>query len=394
METEIVSIQEEHIDVEALRRAGEILQNGGLVAFPTETVYGLGGDALNPDSARKIYAAKGRPSDNPLIVHICRFEDIYRITSYVPKEAGALAEAYWPGPMTMILPKADCVPEETTGGLDTVAVRMPSHKTALQLIAYAGGYVAAPSANISGKPSPTAAKYVVEDMQGKIDMIIDGGQVGIGLESTIVDLTVSPPQILRPGYVTEEMLARVLGEVEWDRASFLPDSGQEPGGQDPGEQVSGTEPPKEQSLGEQVSGVQASKAQSPRAPGMKYRHYAPEGELTVVQGSEEEVLAYINARTASDGLQGHKTGVIAAQETASRYGAAVVKSVGSRKDQASIARHLYEILREFDEEKVTRIYSESFQSEGFGQAIMNRLLKAAGHNVICLPQKDGTEKKQ
>lgn len=356
METEIVSIQEEHMDEKALRRAGEILRNGGLVAFPTETVYGLGGDALNPDSARKIYAAKGRPSDNPLIVHICRFEDIYKITSYVPKEAEDLAKAFWPGPMTMILPKSDRVPKETTGGLDTVAVRMPSHKTALQMISYAGGYVAAPSANISGKPSPTTAKYVWEDMQGKVDMIIDGGPSGVGLESTIVDLTVSPPQILRPGYVTEEMLARVLGKVEWDRASFLPDS-----------------------------------RQAPRAPGMKYRHYAPEGELTIVQGRAEEVLAYINAHTASDGQQGHKTGVIATCETVSRYEAAIVKSVGSRTDQEAIARHLYEILREFDEEKVTRIYSESFQSEGFGQAIMNRLLKAAGHKVIRLSREDGVE---
>ncbi|MCM1568050.1 MAG: L-threonylcarbamoyladenylate synthase [Roseburia sp.] len=349
METEIVRIQEEHIEEEALRRAGEILKKGGLVAFPTETVYGLGGDALNPDSARKIYAAKGRPSDNPLIIHICRFEDIYKITTHVPKEAKRLAEAYWPGPMTMILPKADCVPGETTGGLDTVAVRMPAHKTALKMIAYAGGYVAAPSANASGKPSPTLAKYVAEDMQGKIDMIIDGGTVGIGLESTIVDLTVSPPQILRPGYITQQMLSRVLGRVESDAASLSQESGK-----------------------------------APRAPGMKYRHYAPRGELTVVQGGEEEVISYINDCVGRDSSRGERTGVMATAETASRYRAEVVKCVGSRKDEEAIARHLYEILREFDAEQVTRIYSESFRTEGFGQAIMNRLLKAAGYKVVCL----------
>lgn len=347
METKIVKVEEEHIDDEVLRQAGEILKEGGLVAFPTETVYGLGGDALNPQSSAKIYAAKGRPSDNPLIVHICKLEDLEKITAAIPPAAMALAEAFWPGPMTMILPKADCVPKETTGGLDTVAVRMPSHKTALKLIEYAGGYIAAPSANTSGKPSPTVAKYVVEDMQGKIDMIIDGGAVGIGLESTIIDLTVNPPQILRPGYITQPMLSEVLGKVEWDKTLFDADS-----------------------------------KEAPRAPGMKYRHYAPKGQLTIVRGDEEAVLNYINEHSKQEEALGEKVGVIAVSETASGYRAAVVKSIGSRSDEDAIARHLYEILREFDDEQVTRIYSESFSSEGFGQAIMNRLLKAAGHSVV------------
>ncbi len=354
METKIIRIQQNienltMVEEESLRQAGEILKLGGLVAFPTETVYGLGGNALNKDSSRKIYAAKGRPSDNPLIIHINHFDDIYSIVTEVPEAARKLAEAFWPGPLTMILPKSDKVPYETTGGLDTVAVRMPSHPIARKLIAYGGGYVAAPSANASGKPSPTVAKYVEEDMAGKIDVIIDGGAVGIGLESTIIDLTVNPPQILRPGYITEAMFRQLLDEVDTDVTILRSDSGQ-----------------------------------APKAPGMKYRHYAPKGELTIVTGEEEQVVSYINLRAAEDKEQGEKVGVIGTEEVLGQYRADVIKSVGSRKDEESIARHLYTILREFDDEGVTQIYSEGFDTEGFGQAIMNRLLKAAGHKIINL----------
>ena len=333
----------------ALRRAGEVIRAGGLVAFPTETVYGLGGDALNRESSRKIYAAKGRPSDNPLIVHICKFEDIRQIVKEVPEEACRIAEAFWPGPLTMILPKSELVPKETTGGLDTVAVRFPSDKIAQKLIEYSGGYIAAPSANLSGRPSPTVAKYVAEDMDGRIEMIIDGGAVGIGLESTIIDLTVSPPQILRPGYVTEEMLRKVLGRVDTD-----------------------------------VTILSAYSGQAPKAPGMKYRHYAPKGELTIVEGEPDAVVAYINGQVQKARENGEKTGVIGTDECAGRYCADVVKSVGSREDEESIARHLFTALREFDDENVERMYSESFDSAGLGQAIMNRLLKAAGHHVVRL----------
>ena len=353
-DTRIISLQGNSKDDEALREAGKILKQGGLVAFPTETVYGLGGDALNPDSSRKIYAAKGRPSDNPLIVHIYRLEDLYKITTDVSENAKKLAEAFWPGPLTMILKKNDLVPRETTGGLDSVAVRMPSHAGAAKMIEYAGGFVAAPSANLSGRPSPTVAKYVVEDMNGRVDMILDGGEVGIGLESTIVDLTVDPPQILRPGYITKEMLEEVLGRVENDETLFTVKDGQ-----------------------------------APRAPGMKYRHYAPKGELAIVRGDEKQVVAYINEQLEKAQKAGEKTGVIAAQQTVSLYRADSVKSAGDRRDEETIARRLYSILREFDEENVTKIYSESFGEgpggrEGLGQAIMNRLLKAAGHQVISL----------
>ena len=352
MNTKVITCMEED-DKDCLAEAGRIIRSGGLVAFPTETVYGLGGDALNPDSSRKIYAAKGRPSDNPLIVHICRFEDIYRLVSDLPEHAKKLAaarklaDAFWPGPLTMILPKSEAVPLETTGGLHTVAIRLPSHKTALALIAAAGGYVAAPSANTSGRPSPTLAKYVLEDMQGRIDMIVDGGEVGIGLESTIVDLTVEPAEILRPGYVTEKMLKEVLGRIETDRAVLDENS-----------------------------------RQTPKAPGMKYRHYAPKGELTIVSGESARVSAYVNEQIGIARAAGKKTGVIAAEETRQDYLADVCKSVGSRQDELSAAKRLYRILREFDEENVEIIYAEAFKSEGLGQALMNRLLKAAGHRIV------------
>lgn len=349
MDTIYVVIKGDYSDEDQIRRAGDVLKAGGLVAFPTETVYGLGGDALNPASSKKIYAAKGRPSDNPLIVHICRWEDIYRVAEAVTEEAGRLAEAFWPGPLTMILKKKDTVPAETTGGLDTVAVRFPSHPVARRLIEAAGGFVAAPSANASGKPSPTMAEYVAEDMNGRIDMILDGGAVGIGLESTIVDVSGEKPTILRPGYVTQEMLEKVLGEVSVDRTI-----------------------------------LDGTTAQRPKAPGMKYRHYAPKGELSIVEGDPEAVVDRINSLCACAAAAGKKTGIIATDETFSRYRATSVKSVGSRGDEEAIAHSLYRILREFDDEEIEVMYTESFPTDGMGQAIMNRLLKAAGHRIITV----------
>lgn len=359
MDTKVVLLKGDTDDEPALREAGTILQAGGLVAFPTETVYGLGGDALNPDSSRKIYAAKGRPSDNPLIVHICRWEDIYEIAEEVPEAAVRLAKEFWPGPLTMILKKKDMVPKETTGGLDTVAVRFPSHPAAQKMIEYAGGFVAAPSANLSGRPSPTDCKYVIEDMQGRIEMILDGGSVGIGLESTIIDLTADPPQILRPGYVTGEMLERVVQKVEDDPTLFS-----------------------------------AREGVAPRAPGMKYRHYAPKGDLVIARGTEESVASYINGKAKAYREQGERIGVICVEQTAWRYSACdVVKTIGDRGDEEAIARHLYRILREFDDENVTKIFSESFglekEDRGLGQAIRNRLLKAAGHQVVNCDRAEG-----
>lgn len=352
METQVVVIDENRIDEEALAeiaRAGDIIKKGGLVAFPTETVYGLGGDALNPESSKKIYAAKGRPSDNPLIVHVADLEHLKEIVKEIPEEAKKLSDAFWPGPLTMIFEKNDRVPRETTGGLDTVAVRMPCNKTALELIKASGGYIAAPSANTSGRPSPTVARYCIEDLSGRIDMIIDGGQVGIGLESTIVDLTGPVPMVLRPGYITLEMLRSVLPDVDIDKTI-----------------------------------IDADSAEKPKAPGMKYRHYAPRGVLTIVQGEQNKVVEYINSETALFRQQGKKVGVIATDLTKDMYHADVIKSAGDRNDEKTIAHELFRVLREFDDEQVDIMFSESFDENGIGQAIMNRLLKAAGHNVKTL----------
>lgn len=347
MDTSWQRISGEHPDADVLREAGRMIRNGGLVAFPTETVYGLGGDALNPDSSKRIYAAKGRPSDNPLIVHIAELAALPRIVAYIPDAARVLAKHFWPGPLTMIFQKSDLVPYETTGGLDTVAVRFPSNPIALAFIKEAGGYIAAPSANTSGRPSPTRARHVYEDLNGKIEMLLDGGDCEIGLESTIVDLTEDIPVILRPGYITEEMLANVLMQVDVDRTILSA-----------------------------ASGI------APKAPGMKYRHYAPKGELSIIKGKTERVISYVNERLAEDLRQHKRAGVIATDETVDSYVTCVKKSVGKRSDEASIARRLYEILREFDEEAVEDIYAEAFDDTGLGQAIMNRMLKAAGHRVI------------
>ncbi|RKM60284.1 threonylcarbamoyl-AMP synthase [Butyrivibrio sp. XB500-5] len=352
MNTELVVIDEKNIDDAAkasIDKAGNIIKSGGLVAFPTETVYGLGGDALNKHSSEKIYAAKGRPSDNPLIVHVSDMDALTKIVKEVPEAAKKLADAFWPGPLTMIMNKTDAVPYETTGGLDTVAIRMPNNKIALELIKASGGYIAAPSANTSGRPSPTVARYCVEDLSGKIEMIIDGGQVGIGLESTIVDLTSDEPMILRPGYITADMIKEVLGKVSIDKTI-----------------------------------IDSTSTLKPKAPGMKYKHYAPKGELTIVQGPMEEVIKYINDKAACAKKSGKRVGVIGTDATKDKYVADIVKSLGDREDENTIAHELFKALREFDDDKVDIMFSESFDDNGIGQAIMNRLLKAAGHNVIVL----------
>lgn len=342
----IIEDMTEKISPEGIRLAGEILKNGGLVAFPTETVYGLGANALDEEAAAKIYAAKGRPSDNPLIIHIARIEDLEKIAERVPWQALRLAEAFWPGPLTMIFQKKEIVPYGTTGGLDTVAVRMPDHKIAREVIVCGGGYIAAPSANTSGRPSPTTAAHVAEDLSGRIDMIIDGGSVKIGLESTIVDLSGETPVILRPGYINQEMLQEVIGSVEMDKGLLAED--------------------------EKIR---------PKAPGMKYKHYAPKADMVIIEGKPEAVVNKINAQIAEGEKQGKKIGILASDETAARYHGGIVKSIGSIYDELTISQHLYGILREFDELAVTEIYSEAFETPKMGQAIMNRLIKAAGHQI-------------
>ena len=348
METEVLKIDPDHIDGEGMDRAGALIAAGELVAFPTETVYGLGGDGLNPEASGKIYAAKGRPSDNPLIIHIADFEDMKRIADQIPPEAKLLSDAFWPGPLTMIVKKSAAVPDATTGGMDTVAVRMPSHPVARELIRRSGCVIAAPSANLSGRPSPTEASHCVEDLSGRIPMIIDGGPVGIGIESTIIDLTEEEPMVLRPGYITPEMLSQVLGqEVVIDPGILAADD-----------------------------------TRKPKAPGMKYRHYAPKADMIIVEGTSDRVVAKINELVKEKQKAGIRTAVIATEETRALYQADEILSIGSRTDEDSIARHLFGILRTCDELEVGAIYSESFATPRIGQAIMNRLLKAAAHQVI------------
>ena len=348
MKTKLYKIDEKHINDDKMQEAGNLIAAGELVAFPTETVYGLGADALDPNASQKIYAAKGRPSDNPLIVHIAEVADLERVAKIVPKQAKILAEAFWPGPLTMVLWKKDEVPHATTGGLNTVAVRMPNHPVALDLISKSKTLIAAPSANTSGRPSPTEATHVMEDLDGKIAMVLDGGPVGIGIESTIIDLTEAVPMVLRPGYITPEMLSEILGEeVIIDPAILAVDEGAKP-----------------------------------KAPGMKYKHYAPKADMVIIDGEKECVVEKISSLLQESKKQGKKAAVIATEETKAFYGTDVVLSIGSREEEDSIAKHMYKILRECDKLEVDVIYSESFKTPRIGQAIMNRLLKAAGHQVI------------
>ncbi len=349
MNTIIKKVDELRLQPEDLSEAAQILRNGGLVAFPTETVYGLGANALEASAAKKIYEAKGRPSDNPLIVHICRVEDIEVLAREIPEMAYHLAEVFWPGPLTIILKKKEIVPHGTTGGLETVAIRLPANQIARKLIEESRVFVAAPSANISGKPSPTKAEHVIKDMKGKVDMIIDGGSATLGLESTIVDLTGPVPVILRPGCITKVMLENVIGTVEVDPAILS---------KTPGVNV------------------------APKAPGMKYRHYAPEGNLTIYEGDLKLVIDAINEKAKEKTESGKRVGVIATDETKTLYRYGTVMTIGSRREEASIAAGLYAILREFDELHAEYIYTESFADNSLGHAIMNRLLKAAGYRIV------------
>ena len=347
MKTEYVDLRDDKNLTTGLCRAVTIIKNGGLVAFPTETVYGLGANGLDENAVPKIYEAKGRPSDNPLILHISEFDEIKNIVKEIPDTAVILADEFWPGPLTMVLKKSDIVPYRTTGGLESVAVRMPSNKIAREFIKMTGVPVAAPSANASGRPSPTKASHVLGDLDGKIDMVIDGGTVDIGLESTIVDVTGEIPIILRPGFITEEMLSEAIGRVRIDEA---------------------------------VKNLSPDNNLKPKAPGMKYRHYAPQGKMTIYKGNPEKVVKIINEEIIKS--EGKKTAVLATDETKSYYKADIVMSVGSRRDYESIAHNLFNALRNFDDMGAEIIFSESFDENRLGFAIMNRLHKSAGYNIV------------
>ena len=335
-----------------VREAAELIKKGELVAFPTETVYGLGADAMNKMASARIYAAKGRPSDNPLIVHICDLDQVSSLADDIGSISWRVMEHFWPGPLTVILKKKEIVPDQTTGGLATVAIRMPSHPVAEALIRESGTVIAAPSANISGRPSPTTAQHVFEDMDTRIPMILDAGTVGIGIESTILDMTGDRPVILRPGYISKDQLAGILGDVFVDPA---------------------------------VSGREARDDIRPKAPGMKYRHYAPKGQLILFEGEVDKVAAAIRQLAMEKTGEGFKVGVISTDESADRYQdcpAAYVRSIGRRQEPESIAASLYGLLRDCDQQGLDYILSESFFEEGIGDAVMNRMLKAAAYHLI------------
>lgn len=337
----------ENIDI--LNKAAEIIKSGGLVAFPTETVYGLGGDGLNPDASKKIYTAKGRPSDNPLILHISDISQLDRLVKEVGDNAHKLIDHFWPGPLTLVFKKQDIVPDETSGGLSTVAIRYPENKVAQEFISLCNTPIAAPSANTSGRPSPTRASHVEFDLSGKIDMIIDGGHCEFGLESTIVDVSDdSSPCLLRPGSITLEMLREVLGEIAVDKAV--------------------------------VTKLEVGEA--PKAPGMKYTHYSPSAEVVIVRGDNDKVVSKINELIKLSSDMGYKTGVIATEENKNRYINTDVLVVGNQKSPETIAANLFKMLRKCDYHGIEKVYAEGLQEDDIGLAIMNRLKKAAGYSII------------
>ena len=329
-------------DKNAIEEAAAILRRGGLLGIPTETVYGLGADGLNEDAVRRIFLAKGRPQDNPLILHVPDAGWLERCCTDIPSAAYALAERFWPGPLTMILPRRDCVPLRTTGGLDTVGVRCPDHPVTRAIIAAADTPVAAPSGNTSGRPSPTCARHMMEDMMGKIDGIVDGGDCAVGVESTIIDLTVQPPRLLRPGGLPLEELEAVLGEVAVDKAV-------------------------RQRLGD---------GEKAKAPGMKYRHYAPRAAVTVVTGTPRRSAAYIREHLPAG------AGVICFDEYAPLFAGHIVHRLGSQEDKLAQARHVFDALRTFDDTDVTAIFAQCPDESGLGLAVGNRLKKAAGFHTV------------
>ncbi|MEM2759123.1 MAG: L-threonylcarbamoyladenylate synthase [Candidatus Methanomethylicia archaeon] len=345
--TLILKVDPENLEMDKITIAANVIRNGGLVAFPTETVYGLGVDALNAEAVKRMYMVKMRPLDNPTIVHVSRISDVYRLSVEVPDKAEELMKRFWPGPLTIVLKASEIVPRVTTGGLDTVGIRMPNHKVALALIDSSETPIAAPSANIAGRPSPTLAQHVIQDFYGKIDVILDAGPTRIGVESTVLDLTQTPPQILRPGGVTYEELKEVLGEV-----SIHPSV---------------------------IAKIEVEYAHS---PGMKHKHYAPKAELIVVEGDLNKIVDKIIELTEEYSKFGLKIGILATDETMHRYGKGIVKSMGSRSDLKSAAKNLFKLLREFDDENVNLILAEGLPLKGLGLAIMNRLRRASGYNII------------
>ena len=345
--TKIVQVDENNVDQRLINEAADIIKAGGLVAFPTETVYGLGANGLDEDAVENIYKAKGRPSDNPLILHISAKEELNPLVEEIPQLAYDCIERFWPGPLTIIFKKSEIIPNIITAGLDTVAIRMPDHPIASKLISQSGVPIAAPSANLSGKPSPTKGSHVIEDMMGKIDMIIDGGNTGVGLESTVLDLSTEIPTILRPGGITLEDLRQIIPNVIQD-------------------------------------GSITNKEEIPKSPGQKYKHYAPNAEMILFVGDVERIIDEIKKQAEELIIEGKNVGIMATEETRESYDKGKILICGSRENRETIAHNLFDVLRNFDESNVDIILAEGVSFDNIGMAIMNRMVKAAGGKVIKL----------
>jgi len=344
--TKIVKVDPGNLDYNIIKEAADIINRGGTVVFPTETVYGIGADALNDEAVDKIFTAKGRPQDNPLIVHIGDFHDLYDLVEEVPEKAKILAEKFWPGPLTMILNKKDILSDKITAGLDTVAIRLPANNIALAIIRESKKPIAAPSANTSGRPSPTEASHVIEDLMGKVDMIIDGGKTYIGLESTVLDMTSSVPMILRPGGVTREDIVEVLGECSYDPAI-----------------------------------IRSEEKIVPKSPGQKYRHYSPKAKVILYKGSVENIVKRINIDYEKYISLGLKPGIMSTVQTEKSYEGKTTICLGDRTKPLTISSNLFKELRDFDHMGVDVILAEAIDEKGIGKAILNRLGKAASEVI-------------
>ena len=346
MDTQIFRITDPAAQPEDVAAAAAILRSGGLLGIPTETVYGLGANGLDAAAVRRIFEAKGRPQDNPLILHIPEAGWLERYCRNIPPAARLLARAFWPGPLTMILQRRENVPNAVTCGLDTVGVRCPDHPVTLAILRAVDVPVAAPSGNLSGRPSPTCASHMLEDMDGRIDGLVDGGPCGVGVESTILDLTGERPRLLRPGGLPLEALEAVLGQITVDRAVTSP----------------------------------LAAGERPRAPGMKYRHYAPKAPVTVVTGAGADTARYIRDHA------GPGTGIICFDEYADSFPGCAVRPIGASADTAEQARRVFDALRSFDGTAVTAIYAQCPPDAGLGLAVANRLKKAAGFQIVALEE--------
>ena len=347
METKVAIIKDIKKDIRFIEEAAQVIRNGGTVAFPTETVYGLGANALNEDSVKKIFIAKGRPQDNPLIVHVSS-KDVSDLVKEVPPIAQELINRFWPGPLTIILEKKDIIPNVTSANLETIGIRMPNSEIALKLIELSERPIAAPSANISGRPSPTEVERCVEDLNGRVDYIIGGESSDIGVESTIIDCTVNPPMILRPGGITLEMLKEIDSNIDIDKAL-------------------------------------KSKPRAdlkPKAPGMKYRHYAPKAHLKIIRGKNEKTIEIIKEMLENYIEKNNDVAILTTDENLNKFDKGSVISLGSEKDLSQIAKHLFEAFRKCDDIGVQYILCQGFEEKGVGVAIMNRLSKAAGYDII------------